>query len=239
MIDISTDPGRPRKPVLVSRLVGMKLGDQLRRVKIATGIRRQFDVLPDDYAIPDSALATGAAAVASELSSPMLLAHVHRTYCFAAVLAARNGVNIDRELVYVASVLHDLGLTESLAEEPGSFEWVGAKRARAYCAENGLPAPKCDLVHDAVALHSSVTIADKREPEIAFVHYGAALDLLGLRLDEVPTPDLDTILERYARHDFKCAFGKCLQHQADIKPQSHIAGSVDIGFRDRIRESLD
>lgn len=238
-MSIANDPGRLPKSTLIPRFIKMKLEDRLRRLKIATGLRRQFDVLPADWAIPDSSLATGAAALASELSSPMLFAHVHRTYCFAAVLAARNGVKIDRELVYVASVLHDLGLTESFANEPGSFEWVGAKQARAYCAENGLTTHKCDLVHDAVALHSSVTIADKREPEIAFVHYGAALDLLGLRLDEVPKPDLEAILERYTRHDFKCAFGKCLRHQADIKPQSHIAGSVGMGFLSRIRESLD
>lgn len=237
-MSLTPDPGRPTKSTLIPRMIKMKLGDSVRRLKIATGIQKQLDVLPSDWAIPDSALATSAAALALDLSSPMLFAHVHRTYCFAAVLAARNGMKFDRELVYVSSVLHDLGLTERFANEDGSFEWVGARYARKFCAENDLPAAKCDLVHEAVALHSSVSVAPKREPDIALVHYGAALDLLGLRLDEVPKPDLEAILELYDRKCFKCAFGDCLQHQADIKPQSHIAGSVDLGFLKRIRESL-
>ena len=168
----------------------------------------------------------------------MLFAHVHRTYCFAAVLAARNGVKFDREVVYISSVLHDLGLTESLAEEPGSFEWVGARHARKFCSDRGLSSEKCDLVHEAVALHSSVSVAPRRKPDIALVHYGAALDLLGLRLDEIPKSDLEAILGLYDRTEFKCAFSSCLQHQANTKPQSHIAGSVDVGFLTRIREGL-
>lgn len=71
------------------------------------------------------------------------------------------------------------------------------------------------------------------------MHYGAELDLLGLRLDEVPNLDLEAILERYERKDFKCAFSGCLQHKADINSKSHIAGSVDIGLLKRIRETLD
>ncbi len=235
----STDPGRPAKSTLIPRMIKMKIADRVRRFKIATGVQKQLEVLPEDWAIPDSALATNAAALAYKLSSPMLFAHVHRTYCFAAVLAARNGMKFDRELVYVASVLHDLGLTDSLANEAGSFEWVGARHARKFCSDERLSSDKCDQVHDAVALHSSVHLAPKREPEVALVHYGAALDLLGLRLDEIPKPDLEKILELYDRTDFKCAFGKCLQRQADFKPQSHIAGSVDIGFLKRIRETID
>ena len=118
----STDPGRPAKSTLIPRMIKMKIADRVRWFKIATGVQKQLEVLPEDWAIPDSELATNAAALVYKLSSPMLFAHVHRTYCFAAVLAARNGMKFDRELVYVASVLHDLGLTDSLANEVGSFE---------------------------------------------------------------------------------------------------------------------
>jgi HD superfamily phosphodiesterase len=137
-------------------MIKMKLNDKVRRIQIATGIRQQFDILPDDWAIPESELTQRACALAAELSSPMLFAHVHRTYCFGAILAARNGVKFDRELAYVAAVLHDLGLTDSLADKPGSFEWVGAREAQAFCEEQGLAEPSRNLVHDAVALHSSV-----------------------------------------------------------------------------------
>lgn len=236
---IATDPGRESKAVLIPRLIKMELNDKLRRIKIAVGIRKQFDVLPEAWAIPDSELAKAASSLAAELSSPMLFAHVHRTYCFGAILAERSGMKFDRELAYVSAVLHDLGLTDSLAERKGSFEWVGAQEAREFCEQHRLPPLKCDLVHDAIALHSSIDAVRKREePEVGLVHYGAALDLMGLRVDEIPKQDLDTILEQYSRQSFKCEFGGCLKNQAALKPNSHIAGGVSLGITDRIKDQL-
>ena len=221
-MSIAIDPGRPGKATLIPRFVAMKLRDRTRKLKIALGIKHQFDVLPHDWSSPDSELANRASFLASQLCSPVILAHAHRTYCFGAILATRDGVKFDRELAYVASVLHDIGLHERLESDPGSFEWVGAREARAFCEEYGLAKPKCDLVHDVVALHSSVGIANRREPEVALVHYGASLDLMGLRVDEIPKVDLDIILERHSREKFKCEFGTCLTRQAQLKPNTHM-----------------
>ncbi|MCP4933211.1 MAG: hypothetical protein GY927_03180 [bacterium] len=115
---------------------------------------------------------------------------------------------------------------------------LGAREARAFCEERGLLKSKCELVHDAIALHSSAGIANKREPEVAIVHYGAGLDLLGLRVDEIPKHDLETILESHSRKNFKCQFGDCLVKQANLKPNSHIAGGISLGLIKRIPKKL-
>lgn len=63
----------------------------------------------------------------------MLVAHSERTYCFGALLAACDGLKLDKELFYLGCILHDLGLSEAHKEDLGSLEWVGAGLGRTFC----------------------------------------------------------------------------------------------------------
>ena len=232
------DPGRLPKAVLIKRVAAQLASAKLKSLRAALGNKRDFSILPGEWAAPDSAIAQEAEKLATLLYTPIVLAHAQRTYCFGAVLAARDRLKLDRELFYIAALLHDLGLTEQYEADPGSFEWVGAKKAREFCIERGLSELKADLVHDAVALHTSFGIATSREPEVAMVHYGAGLDILGRRIDDVPKESLMTIVERYPRNGCKEHFVASLRRQSDLKPDSHIAGHVALGLPDRIIDTL-
>lgn len=232
---IVRDRGRDGTLDLVARFARFGLSERMRRVRHRLGLLKLRGLDPDVHRVPDTRLAKDAVELATKLSPPVLLNHAIRTYHFGAILAARDGLRIDRELLYVASVLHDLGLTPSHETEPGSFEWVSAKHARAFGIERGMAVERADLLHDAIALHSSAGIAGSREPEVAMVHYGAGADLFGLRLDEIPEIDVEELLGRWPRCDFKREFAACLEDQAARKPNSHIAGAMAIGLADRIR----
>lgn len=237
-LNLAPDTGRNSKPKQISRYIASELRDRAFRAALALGLKRLRDVVPDDWAAPDSRLADEARTLATELCSPVLVAHSERTYCFGAILAARDGLKMDRELFYIACLLHDLGLSDVHRDKPGSFEWVSAREARTFCVDRGLPDAKADLVHDAVALHSSVGLANKREPEVAFVHYGAGLDLLGKRVDHIPKSDLSAVLDRFSRESFKQEFSCCLRDQYEKKPNSHISGHVALGLPDLIPDQL-
>ncbi|WP_341866387.1 HD domain-containing protein [Burkholderia puraquae] len=66
---------------------------------------------------PDSELARKAAALAAQAHSRPLLNHVHRTWWFAEFIGKKRQMKCDRELVYLASLLHDLGLSEDHAAD--------------------------------------------------------------------------------------------------------------------------
>lgn len=229
------DRGRDATPRLALRFARFGLAERMRELRRRFGLLRLDDVTPASHTPPDSALAVEALELATALSPPVLLHHAVRTYHFGAILAARDGLRLDRELFWVASVLHDLGLTPAYEKEPGSFEWVGARLAREFAVERGMTPDRADLLHDAVALHSSVGIAGAREPEVAMVHYGAGTDLFGLRIDEIPRVDLDSVLERWPRCGFKEAFPAALERQVEQDPGCHIAGSMGLGLGGRIR----
>ena len=56
----------------------------------------------------------------------MLDGHAVRSYVFATLLAARDGIGSDQELLYVGCVLHDIGLTPRFADPVRAFEHVSA-----------------------------------------------------------------------------------------------------------------
>ncbi len=232
------DPGRPSTPVLGVRFVRSEVQIAIKQFLGKLGLIKLSDILPSDWAVPDSVFAQHALEYAQTLCPEYMITHSFRAYCFGAILAARNGLNLDREVFFVAAMLHDLGLSDQYKSEPGSFEWVGAKLAHQFCVDDDQSEFVAATIHNSIALHTSVGVAGREAPEIALLHYGTGMDLFGMRVDEIPPDSLVAILDKYPRTDFKPVFSRCLTHQAEIKPDSQIAGAVGIGICDRIKAEL-
>ncbi|WP_208886159.1 HD domain-containing protein [Streptomyces sp. PBH53] len=153
--------------------------------------------------IPDSGPARQAVRLARRVSSETLFHHVMRTYVFGALLFDRRGVRYDRELAFVAAVLHDLGLVEEFRTPAERFEVDGADAARRFLERLGMPAERVEVVWDAIALHTSVGIATRKRPEIALVSVGSGLDFTGDGLERIPSDALDAVLTAFPRRGFK------------------------------------
>ena len=238
LTELTSDPGRPSKPALAVNFITAELKMGTQRLLRALGLKKLHDALPVDWMIPDSQFALQAVEAATVLSPEFMMRHCFRAYCFGAILAARNQLTLDREAFFVAAMLHDLGVTDTHANDAGSFEWVGAGLAHQFCVDQGQSEERARIVHNAIALHTSLGIADQHQPEIAMLHFGTAMDLFGMRLEELPRGAMNEILSTYPRASFKSEFSPCLNHQAVSKPHSHIAGAVGIGILDRIQEEL-
>lgn len=180
---------------------------------------------------PDSHLARKAAALAEQAHSEVLLNHVHRTWWFAEFLGRKREMKYDRELLYIASLLHDLGLSASHAADK-RFEVDGADAASRFLLANDYPKSKAEIVWDAIALHALADIADRRQPEVALVHFGAYVDVMGLRMEEITPSLIDDTLALYPRIGMKAAFTEALAEVARKKPHTAIGtGLADIGRR--------
>src|SRR5918911_76452 len=93
----------------------------------------------DEVPLPDTSAARLAAEVAAEYHSPALLNHVHRSYLWAASLGTQEGLTFDAELLYVAAMLHDIGLVEPFDSHTVAFEHAGGHVARVFAAGAGWP----------------------------------------------------------------------------------------------------
>jgi len=128
---------------------------------------------------PDTALCEAATALAQRSSEPFLFHHVLRSYVYAEWIGRERKLDYDRETLYVATVLHDLGLTAS-APVRERFEVEGADLAARFLLEHGMPERTRELVWDAIALHTTAEIPQRKAPEIALCQLGIACDLRGV-----------------------------------------------------------
>lgn len=228
---------RTSTPLLISRFARLEIGGLGRKIARAFGYNRPRNISLDEIKIPDTQLAKEATELVEASSPEFLLNHCIRSYCFGVALAKHLNLKADLELFYLAAIMHDLGLVDPHDKKDGSFEVVGADAAYDFMMAKNSGEEKASLVHEAIALHSAVGIASKREPEIALVHYGAGIDVIGFRAEDVSAETREAIVNAYPRHNFKSCFSPLLKDQVERKPQCHIAGHYHLGFTSKINSA--
>jgi hypothetical protein len=177
--------------------------------------------------ILDTTLVRDAVELSRSLLEPYLFNHVMRSWLFGILLSEGAKPAPDPELLAVSAVLHDLGLTDRYTAE-NRFEVDGANAARAFLKDRGISTQHTQVVWDAIALHTTPSIALHKEPEVVMTHSGITVDVIGIGLDRIPQDKLRAILTEFPRLVFKNQFKERLCSVVRRKP----ATSFDNVLRD-------
>lgn len=104
--------------------------------------------------------------------------HSVRSWVFARLLSDHLNLagEVDESLLFAGTVLHDIGLRRG-AREPVRFEIDGADRAAEFLTAQGLGAAEVDKVWEAIAVHTSDGIPERRGPLSMLVRAGIGIDL--------------------------------------------------------------
>ncbi|OBK24288.1 HD domain-containing protein [Mycobacterium asiaticum] len=149
----------------------------------------------------DSAVARAALQLAESTESTSVFNHSVRSYLFAELLAAHDGLSpqtdYDSETLFLGSVLHDLGAGTAAAGKE-RFEVEGADLAATLLTEHGCDRAVVDAVWEAIALHSSMGIAHRRGPICYLVSGGVGIDF-GRNADFIDDQAAEAIHSRYPR----------------------------------------
>src|SRR5258706_13492755 len=116
--------------------------------------------------LPDSELCKATIEYARLISEPFLFHHVMRSAVFADMIGRKRKTKFDPEVLCVAAVLHDLGLTK-LAAVQARFELEGADAAKEFLVKRGMSGKNIEIVWEAIALHTTAEIPFRRGPEVA------------------------------------------------------------------------
>ncbi|MFI6499157.1 HD domain-containing protein [Nonomuraea typhae] len=189
----------------------------------------------DDIVVPDTAACRLALEVATEFHSPSLLNHSIRAYLFAAAHGQGHGIGFDAELLYVASMLHDIGLTREFDSHTVPFEEAGGHVAWVFGAGAGWPAERRRRAAEVIIRHMwDAADVPEDDPEGRLLELSTAMDISGRQTGEIPEPLRSEVLARHPRLDLVKEFAACMTEQGARKPDSIAAGFVRGGIADKL-----
>ncbi|MFI5728558.1 HD domain-containing protein [Kribbella sp. NPDC051587] len=184
--------------------------------------------------IPETPAATAALEIAASYLSPALESHSRRVYLWATALAEQENLQYDAELLFVASMFHDIGLVPVFDSHTVSFEEAAGHVARVFAAGAGWSHERRERLGEVIVRHMwpDVSVAD--DPEGHLISRAAALDIVGKNFDELGSGFRSAVLEQFPRLGLTDEFLACFQAQAERKPDSSPARAIKADLSTRI-----
>ncbi|NUP35198.1 MAG: HD domain-containing protein [Streptomycetaceae bacterium] len=173
-------------------------------------------------ALPDTPVARRAVAHIRACESEPVANHSVRSYLFAVLLADHEGFkagdDFDADLLFYACVLHDLG-TSPAAPGKERFEVEGADMAVEFLTEQGYDTRETDAVWEAIALHTSSGLAERRGALAYLTRRGVGADF-GVGVDAVTDAQGEAVHAPYPRLNMVTALVDDIVRQAARSPQA-------------------
>ncbi|KQH79687.1 hypothetical protein AO501_20885 [Mycobacterium gordonae] len=170
----------------------------------------------------NSEVSCAAIELARSTESESVFNHSVRSYLFGELLAAHEGLkpgsDFDSETLFLGCVLHDLGAGTAAAGKE-RFEIEGADLAANLLTEQGCERAVIDAVWEAIALHSSFGIAQRRGPICYLVNGGVGIDF-GRNADFIDDRAAAAIHARYPRLAMAKSLMDAIAAQAQRSPEA-------------------
>src|ERR1700680_4707823 len=171
--------------------------------------------------VPDSKLDREATQLVRDTEPSLLFNHSTRVYYFASLAGKRRGLKFDPELLYVAAMLHDMGLTRQYSSKSDRFEVDGANAAKAFLRQHNISQLEIDTVWTAIALHTTPGIPQYMHPVAALLTNGVEMDVLELAYPAFPEAVREAIFAAYPRTEhFKEAIIQAFYDGIKRKPET-------------------
>jgi hypothetical protein len=195
--------------------------------------------------IPDTELTRDAMRVVRESEGDFLFEHSVRVYQWAALAGRHQGLLFDPELLFVAALFQDFGLTDRYRQSHLRFERDGANAAREFLRSHSVSDASSDNIWLAIALHTTNGISANLSPTAALVAQGANMDLVGAGYESFTSAERNAVEAAHPHPRFADGFMdilfKSLRHRPETTQGTGLADVMaykDPAFRRRDFSSL-
>jgi len=182
----------------------------------------------DTFRVPDSKFAREAEEACAEL--PLTLqGHSYRTWLFGRALATVDGHEMDDELFYCGALLHDYGIVAPTANRDFT---LGSVERMLICANAaGLDDERAELLADGICVHTTPGVTVGTDGVIGcYLQWGAMVDGAGLRIWDIAPRNVEAVLRRYPRGDFKTELIAMMRAEANAAPKGRFGLLVRCGL---------
>ena len=191
-----------------------------------------------DIHVPTTLVAELAAEAAVAWCPRALMEHNHRSYLWAAARGMEMGIPFDEELLYVAAMLHDIGLVGAFDNATLSFDEAGGNVAWMFAAGAGWPVERRIRLGEIIVRHMWDSVDPAFDAEGHLLEVGTAIDISG-RDPGLWAPELRAeIVDAHPRLDLVAEFTACFNDQARRKPDSSAAAAVRNGIAGRLAANV-
>jgi hypothetical protein len=181
--------------------------------------KASFDIA--NLRLPDTPAAREAEEHLTATLDPVWVNHSYRTYAWAYILGRHDRLRFDEEVLYVASLLHDLGLADSnQAVRQRCFSLSAAEHAESLAQRCGWDTHRQHLIGDTITRHINLWIPPESQPEAYLLHVGTKLDVIGRRYFDLAAEVVEDVLARYPRCGFKSVFRPKIRAYGAAVPDS-------------------
>ncbi|WP_312554596.1 HD domain-containing protein [Empedobacter brevis] len=187
-------------------LISSKLKENISKIMTTLNIKEYAKFDFNDIPIPDSSISKKAIEEAQESFNPILLYHSYRTYFWSAGFALSEKLKVDSELLFVSSLLHDIGLAENHNHicSKQCFANYGGDFSKNFCKKNGLEEKKSTIIKQAIDMHLNPIIdRNKYGNETYLLSKGAAMDVIGASKFQFSKKFILDVDKSYSRKGFK------------------------------------
>jgi len=210
---------------LLRPMMGMTIAYAFGRLKLLLNLRNKtplpFD--PASFTLPDSKMAQRAEEACHEMLSPALINHSYRTFFLSMALAHLDQIKPDIEYLYVTSLLHDIELENP--QPHCCFAVRSGDMMHNIAQECGHDTETSQYLAESITMHATAGISYDDHLLASLISKSALLDLIGLRLHDIPKPFITSLSEKYPRNDVKSAIPPPLESRIESSPQrSRIMG---------------
>jgi hypothetical protein len=177
-----------------------------------------FDL--DAALTPPTPTAAAALEVVRRWSSPAMVNHCLRSAVWAIALAGSEGLEHDRELLFVAAMLHDLGVAPHFDAHAIPFEEAGGAVAWTFAAGAGWSPARRDRVREVIERHMWPSFDPAVDVEGHLLEVATSLDVSGAAPERWDDGLRAAVAARLPRLGFSEEFGGAVHAQAIRKPDS-------------------
>jgi hypothetical protein len=211
---------RGEKLKLLANLGRMGVLEAFDRVGTRMGLVNAYGTDLEGLRPRETSLVRDALDFAEEVQQFELMQHGWRTYYWGMLLGGYGQLSVDREILFCAAILHDVGLASGRSSEPCECCFVvhGAVRCKSHLVGKGHDRAKVRVIADAIGLHLNGYVAARTHgAEAHLLSRGAMCDVFGLGRLRVGESIRRKVLERHPRGNLIDAL--------EIWPGHHLPGS--------------